>query len=70
MSIRINLEQLRKKHPDKPSQRFMGDLLGIAETNYRNLEKGRVKSVTFEAMSKLCEFFECTASDLFEYVQD
>ena len=70
MGMLNHLEKLRKNHPEKPSQRALGDVLGIAENNYRNLEKGKVKSITFIQLEKLCEFFKCNTNDIFEYIED
>lgn len=70
MSIKMKLRYLRENHPDKPSQRDLGDLLGVAEGNYRKLENGHTKSISFEALDKLCAFFNCTPNDLFEYSSD
>ena len=38
MAVIIRLKELREKHPNTPSQRALGDYLGIAEGNYRKLE--------------------------------
>lgn len=47
---------LTEKHPSKPSQRELGDLLGITKGNYRRLENGKAKSINFDAVDKLCAF--------------
>ena len=70
MTMKNHLKELRENHPSKPSQRFMGDLLGIAENNYRKLENGVVTYVSSEAMNTLCKFFNCNTTDLFEYIED
>lgn len=70
MSIKVKLRNLRENHPDKPSQRALGDVLGVAEDNYRRLEIGKAKSISFEAMNKLCKFFNCTPNDIFDYTND
>lgn len=70
MVMKIKLKQLRESHPNKPSQREMGDYLGIAEGNYRKLENGFTKSISLELFSKLCEYFKCTPNDILEYVED
>lgn len=68
--MKIHLKELREIHPNKPSQREVGDYLGIAEGNYRRLENGFTKSISFELMEKLCKFFKCNANDLFEFYDD
>jgi DNA-binding Xre family transcriptional regulator len=70
MSVTVKLRALRENHPDKPSQRVLGDLLGIAEGNYRRLENGHAKSISFDAIDKLCGFFNCTPNDILEYKND
>ena len=70
MTVKLRIRTLRENHPDKPSQRVMGDLLGIAESNYRKLETGYTQSITLKALDKLCKFFKCRPEDIFEYVED
>jgi DNA-binding Xre family transcriptional regulator len=70
MVVNMKLKDLREKHPNKPSQRELGDLLGIAEANYRRLENGHSKSISFDAIAKLCTFFKCTPNDVFEVVTE
>lgn len=70
MVLKIKLKELREKHPSNPSQRVVGDYLGIAEGNYRRLENGYAKSISFESIEKLCKFFSCTPSEIMEYSDD
>ena len=70
MAVIIRLKELREKHPNTPSQRALGDYLGIAEGNYRKLENGHTKSITIETLDRLCKFFNCTTNDILEYVND
>ena len=65
MTVKLKIREMRQNHPDKPTQRYMGDLLGITESNYRKLETGYTKTVSLEIMDKLCEFFKCEPGDLF-----
>ena len=67
MVLKVKLKELRENHPDSPSQRALGDFLGIAEGNYRRLENGYAKSIAFETIDKLCSFFNCTPCDILEY---
>ena len=68
--MKVRLKELRESHPDTPSQRTLGDLLGIAEGNYRRLENGHAKSITFDALDKLCKFFGCMPNDILEFSND
>lgn len=70
MSVRLTIKELRLKHPDKPSQRFMGDLLGMTESNYRKLETNRLESVKLEHINTIIEFFKCQITDVLEYVEN
>lgn len=70
MVVTVKLKELRDNHPSKPSQRELGDLLGVAEANYRRLENGHAKSISFEAVNRLCAFFNCTPNDILEYKRD
>jgi len=70
MVVKVKLKELRDSHPGKPSQRDLGDLLGIAEGNYRRLENGHAKSISFDTVNKLCAFFNCTPNDILEYIHD
>ena len=70
MSVKLRVRALREQHPDKPSQRVMGDYLGITETNYRKLETNYTKSISYAVIDKLCEFFKCEPGDLFTRVEN
>lgn len=70
MTVIIKLKKLRESHPATPSQRTLGDVIGVAEANYRRLENGRAKSITFEAIDKLCAFFDCTPNDIIDFKKD
>lgn len=70
MTVKLKIRELREQHPQKPTQRSMGDLLGITETNYRKLEIGYTKTISLEAMDKLCDFFKCDPGDLFIRVEN
>ena len=70
MAVRLKIREMRLNHPNKPSQRSMGDLLGIAESNYRKLETNGTSTISFEAIDILCRFFECGPGDLFEVVEN
>ena len=68
--VELKIKGMRLNHPAKPSQRELGDYLGIAENNYRNLENNKSKTISFEAITKLCEFFKCEPGELFKVVEN
>ena len=70
MTVKLKIRELRLNHPDKPTQRFMGDLLGMTESNYRKLESNSLESVKFEHLDKLVKFFNCKIDEMVEYVND
>ncbi len=70
MEVRLKIRELRENHPDRPTQRFMGDLLGMTESNYRKLETNKLDSVKLSHLSKLATFFGCSeANSLIEIVK-
>lgn len=66
----LKIKSLRLNHPEKPSQRFMGDYLGITESNYRKLETNQFISVKRTHLSKLVKFFNCSINELIGYIND
>jgi DNA-binding Xre family transcriptional regulator len=70
MTVKLKIKDLRLKHPEKPSQRYMGDLLGMTESNYRKLESNILESVKFEHLDKLIKFFKCKLDDVVEYIEE
>ena len=69
MPVRLVIRDLRLSHPQKPSQRTMGDLLGMTESNYRKLESNVLQSVKFKDLEKLVEFFDCPLEQIIKYVK-
>ena len=70
MDVKLRIRELRENHPDKPTQRFMGDLLGMTESNYRRLESNRLDSVKLSHLGKLAEFFNCSdPNSLIEFIK-
>lgn len=41
---------------------------GLARNTVGNLYKGTAKRIDYETMGKLCELFQCSVGDLFEFV--
>jgi DNA-binding Xre family transcriptional regulator len=70
MTVKLKIKKLRLAHPDKPTQRYMGDLLGMTESNYRKLESNSLESVKFDHLDKLVKFFNCKIDEMVEYIND
>ena len=70
MTVKLKIKDVRLLHPEKPSQRYMGDLLGMTESNYRKLESNILESVKLEHLNKLIKFFNCKLEDILEYTND
>jgi len=70
MTVKLKIKEIRASHPDKPSQRYMGDLLGMTESNYRKLESNNLESVKFSHLDILVKFFNCKLDDILEYIND
>ncbi|MBP5977440.1 helix-turn-helix domain-containing protein [Brasilonema sp. CT11] len=73
MAVKLHIKEMREKFLEKDkryTQRYVGDLLGITETNYRRLESGKLKSLSLQAIDTLCLEFNCTPNDLIEVVRE
>lgn len=70
MTVRLNIKAIRLNHPTKPTQRFMGDLLGMTESNYRKLESNTLESVKLDHLDKLVKYFGCKLDEMMEYIDD
>ncbi|BDA68968.1 hypothetical protein RIVM261_016240 [Rivularia sp. IAM M-261] len=70
MPVRLKVKNLRVNHPDKPSQRYMGDLLGMTESNYRKLESNVLESIKLDHLDKLTDFFNCNLDEILEKVSN
>ena len=70
MAVKLKIRELRLNHPNKPTQRYMGDLLGMTESNYRKLESNVLESVKFDHLNRLVKFFNCKIEEMVEYVND
>ena len=71
MKVRLRVKELRREHPDKPTQRFMAELLNMTETNYRRLEGNQLDSVKLTHLSVLAEFFGCKdPNSILEFIND
>ncbi len=70
MTVKLKIKEVRLSHPEKPSQRYMGDMLGMTESNYRKLESNILESVKLDYLDKLIKFFNCKLEDILEYTND
>lgn len=68
--VRIKLKELRDNHPESPTQRFIGDLLGMTESNYRKMEQNKFDSWKVDYLDKLMKFYKCTWDDILEFIND
>lgn len=57
MNVKLKIRELRLSHPEKPSQRTMGDILGMTESNYRKLETNKLDGVKLSHLSALVDFY-------------
>jgi DNA-binding Xre family transcriptional regulator len=58
MNVKLKIRELRIAHPDKPSQRTIGDILGMTESNYRKLETNKLDGVKLSHLSALVDFYQ------------
>ena len=58
-----NLQILRKRHPNSPSQEELADLLGLAKSTYGSYEQGRTEP-KLEDLLKVAAFFGVQVDDL------
>lgn len=68
MSIKMRVKQLREDR--YLTQRQMADILGITDSNLRNIENNYLKSISLSHIEIFCKTFECTPSDIFEITED
>jgi len=46
----------------------IADATGISRTTLTNLYYRRSKAISFEVLGRLCEYLDCSVSDILEYV--
>ena len=63
MKLRI-LELLKEK---KKTKYWLWQQLGSSYQNVNNMVMNRTKMIRFETIDALCQIFECTPNDLFEF---
>lgn len=45
----------------------VSDRTGVSRTTLTNLYYKRSKSISFDVLNKLCEFFDCSIEDIIEF---
>ena len=48
----------------------VSDATGLSRTTISNMYHEKIKSVNFETLEKLCDYFKCNLSDLIEYIPE
>lgn len=43
---------------------------GISRTTLTNLYYRRSKYITFDVLNKICNYLQCSVSDIFEHIKD
>lgn len=65
MAIIVNLDVMLAQR--KKRSRELAEFMGITEQNVSLLKSGKVKSVRFATLDKICEFLECQPGDILKY---
>ncbi|NKI74431.1 helix-turn-helix transcriptional regulator [Dickeya sp. CFBP 2040] len=65
MPIVIKLDVLLAQK--KMKSRELARLIGITEQNLSLLKSGKVKSIRFDTLQRLCEALACQPGDVLEY---
>ena len=43
---------------------------GLSRTTISNMYHEKISAISFDTITKLCDFFQCSLSDLIEYIPD
>lgn len=54
----------------KTSLKKLAEEIGMTSTNLSRLKNGKINSIRFETMDKICKILKCQPGDLFEYTED
>lgn len=68
MPIRITLDKVLAEH--SMTARDLAQEVGITEANMSLLRTGKVRSVRFQTLEKICEILDCQPADLLFYDPD
>ncbi|HDR7951280.1 TPA: helix-turn-helix transcriptional regulator [Bacillus toyonensis] len=65
MTIIVNLDVMLAKR--KTNLTELSERIGVKMTNISMLKNGKVKSIKFFMLDKICEALECQPGDILEY---
>lgn len=65
MTIIVNLDVMLAKR--KTNLTELSERIGVKMTNISMLKNGKVKSIKFLMLDKICEALECQPGDILEY---
>lgn len=68
MAIIVRLDRVMADR--KVSLKALSKEVGIAPPNLSKLKTGKVNSIRFETMEKICRILNCQPGDLLEYVEN
>jgi len=68
MMIRIKLSELLGKH--KMNQKTLSAITGIRAATISKMYYEEIKRIEIEQIDSICKAFNCSISDLLEYVPD
>ncbi|WP_300555626.1 helix-turn-helix transcriptional regulator [Maricaulis sp.] len=68
MPVRINLDVVLAQRG--VSARDVASKIGLSETQFSLLRRGKVRGVRFETLSKLCFVLECSPGAIIDYEVD
>ncbi|ANE76120.1 helix-turn-helix domain-containing protein [Dickeya solani] len=68
MPIIIRLDVLLAQK--KMKSRELARLIGITEQNLSLLKSGKVKSIRFDTLQRICEVLACQPGDVLEYLPE
>lgn len=66
--IKIKISELLGKH--KMTQKKLSEITGIQPNSISHLYHETVKQINLKALEELCKAFQCSISDLLEYIPD
>jgi putative transcriptional regulator len=68
MPIIVNLDVMLATR--KMRSKELAERIGITEQNVSLLKSGKVRSVRFETLERICEALDCQPGDILEYRRD
>ncbi|ASA22770.1 helix-turn-helix domain-containing protein [Paenibacillus donghaensis] len=66
--IKIKVAEMLGKH--KMSRKDLSDLTGIRQNTIGLLYDEKIKRIEVEWLDRMCKVFNCSLSELIEYVED